>query len=317
MLNQALIYRRFGAPEQALTLEAGEKAARAANSVRVSMLCAPVNASDLIPVSGAYQHRIALPQVAGYEGVGIVTDAPAAYRDLIGQRVLPLRGEGCWQQIVDCPAELAVPVPPEIENTLAARAYINPLAARLMIAHFSPAGKHLLLTAAGSACAMLAGQWALQAGARGVAGICRSPVHHARLAACGIVPLAEHDSDAIRHYAAQSEVVYDATGGALAQRILEMMPASGRFISYGLLSGQPFRPQQGLANVQWFHVRNFFASLSPIQWQQAFRDTWPLLAASPASAVRLFPLARWAEAIAAYHLPGRTFKPLIAFDDVR
>jgi NADPH:quinone reductase-like Zn-dependent oxidoreductase len=68
-----------------------------------------VNASDLIPITGAYRHRTPLPAVAGYEGVGIVTDAPASFAHLLGKRVLPLRGQGTWQRYVDCPAEYAIP----------------------------------------------------------------------------------------------------------------------------------------------------------------------------------------------------------------
>jgi NADPH:quinone reductase-like Zn-dependent oxidoreductase len=62
-----------------------------------------------------------------------VTEAPAVFAHLLGKRVLPLRGQGTWQQYVDCPAEYAIPVPDEVHSHLAARAYINPLAARMML----------------------------------------------------------------------------------------------------------------------------------------------------------------------------------------
>ena len=44
------------------------------------------------PHHRAYRHRTPLPAIAGYEGVGIVTETPAAYPALLGKRVLPLRG---------------------------------------------------------------------------------------------------------------------------------------------------------------------------------------------------------------------------------
>jgi NADPH:quinone reductase-like Zn-dependent oxidoreductase len=37
--------------------------------LRVRMHYSPVNASDLIPITGAYRHRTPLPAVAGYEGL--------------------------------------------------------------------------------------------------------------------------------------------------------------------------------------------------------------------------------------------------------
>ena len=128
-MNRALFYRKFGLPEQVLTLEYANKSSLKENCVRVQMLYAPINASDLIPITGAYQHRITLPQIAGYEGVGKVIEAPLSYQHLIGKRVLPLRGGGTWQSFVDLPAEFAIEVPDSISDITAARAYINPVAA--------------------------------------------------------------------------------------------------------------------------------------------------------------------------------------------
>lgn len=138
--------------------------------------------------------------MAGYEGVGVVTEGP---QHLLGKRVLPLRGQGTWQNSVDCPAALAIPVPDEIDSTLAARAYINPLAAQMMLNLYSPQGKRIVLTAAGSDCAALLGQWALKAGANAVYGIHRSPVHAERLRARGIIPVSQQDTAAMSAIAAQ------------------------------------------------------------------------------------------------------------------
>ncbi len=104
MDNTALCYRQFGEPESVLQQETAAKAPLQPGMLRVQMLLSPVNASDLIPITGAYRHRITLPAIAGYEGVGRVIAAPDDAASLLGQRVLPLRGEGTWQQIVDCPA---------------------------------------------------------------------------------------------------------------------------------------------------------------------------------------------------------------------
>jgi len=312
-LNQALWYRHFGKPEQVLSLEAAPKPPLAAGAVRVKMRLAPVNASDLIPITGAYQHRIALPQIAGYEGTGVVTEAPPSHAFLLGKRVLALRGEGTWQRFTDVPADRVIRVPENIDDTLAARAYINPLAARLMLDHFSPAGKHLLLTAAGSDCALLAGQWALKAGALSVTGVHRSPVHAARLEACGITPVQQNDSAALHHYAARAALVYDATGGALAEEIRERMPTSGQFISYGLLSGQGFPLRQALPRVHWFHIRNYLPAMDAQAWQAIFARLWPALAQSITSSATCYAFDDWRAAITEWRSAGRTSKPLLRF----
>src|SRR5699024_12403449 len=96
----------------------------------VRMIARPVNPSDLIPIRGAYAHRIALPHIPGYEGVGVVEKVGSAVsQSLVGQRGLPLRGEGTWQEYVQSPVKYAVPVPDSIDDFTAAQMYINPLTA--------------------------------------------------------------------------------------------------------------------------------------------------------------------------------------------
>ncbi len=314
MNNLALWYRRFGEPETVLQPEISTPDARQTGNLRVRMLFSPVNASDLIPITGAYRHRTPLPAIAGYEGVGIVTDAPAAFAHLPGTRVLPLRGQGTWQRYVDCPAEYAVPVPEDIDPHLAARAYINPLAAQMMLARYSPQGKRVLLTAAGSDCAILLGQWARLAGAAAVYGIHRSSVHAERLSAMGIIPIAQHDTAGVRDIAARADVVYDATGGKLAETILSVMPEQGIFVCYGLLSGQTFRQQRALPRVEWFHIRNYLDALSVEAWQAEFHRIWPKLRASQYSDVALYPLTEWQRALSAYREAGRIGKPMLVME---
>ena len=103
--------------------------------------------------------------------------APYGSRLTAGQRVLPLRGGGTWQRFIDLDETWLVPVPPAVDDLLAARGYINPLTAMLMLKRWPVAGRHLVLTAASSSCASLLGQWALAMGARSVSGIIRSPQH--------------------------------------------------------------------------------------------------------------------------------------------
>ncbi|MCU6425876.1 zinc-dependent alcohol dehydrogenase family protein [Enterobacter sichuanensis] len=315
MENLALWYRRFGEPESVLQPETASLGALAPGHLRVRMLFSPVNASDLIPITGAYRHRTPLPAVAGYEGVGVVTQAPASFSHLLGKRVLPLRGQGTWQRYVDCPAEYAIPVPDTIDVHLAARAYINPLAAQMMLTRYPAQGKRVLLTAAGSDCGILLGQWARQAGAEAVYGIHRSAVHAQRLEAMGITPVAQHDAHRIASVAARSDIVYDATGGPLAEAILSVMPGQGMFVCYGLLSGQTFRQRGPEPRVVWFHIRNGLDALSTEAWHAAFDRIWLRLPASRYSDVAVYPLAEWQRALSAYREGGRTCKPLLSMMD--
>ncbi|MGK3137817.1 zinc-dependent alcohol dehydrogenase family protein [Pantoea trifolii] len=311
MSNLALAYRQFGDPASVLTLESSALAPCAAGLLRVAMQFAPINASDLIPITGAYRHRVSPPLIAGYEGVGTVMATPPAFSHLLGQRVLPLRGVGTWQRYVDCDPLIAVPVPPDISTTLAARAYINPLAALLMLKQWSPAGKRVLITAGGSACALLLAQWARQMGASSITAIHRAPQHGARLQQLGIAALAETQRAEIASAAQQCDLVFDAVGGEVGQLIWQALSVDAEFIAYGVLSGKPVRVNAPRPALHWFHVRHTLEDLAHQDWQRLFSELWPLLRASECGEVEIFPLAHWREAIQCYHQSGRERKPLL------
>lgn len=313
MNNHAIRYRSFGAPSDQLVLEQSELTKRPSQSLRVAMLLVPVNPSDLIPVTGAYVHRIKLPAVAGYEGVGEVVEAPSAYAGLIGQRVLPLRGNGTWQRFVDCDPALAVAVPDDIDETVAARSYINPLAALCMLRRWPVHGKRVLLTGAGSTCANILGLWARRQGALEVTGIYRSYNRVTELERLGIKPLHISDRRMIADAATQAKVTFDALGGVVASAVLETMRPGSTFVGYGLLTGKPVASaRKPHAQYRRFHLRDELATMAPKVWQQQFCALWPRLRGLTWPEPQIFALDEWREAIAAFAAPGRK-KPMIAF----
>lgn len=305
-----LAYRRFGRPCEVLGLERADFVPLAPSAVRVRMRTAPINPSDLIPISGAYKHRIRLPMVAGYEGVGTVVAAGEGAVMLLGKRVLPLRGAGTWQRYVDCRAERAVPVPDDIDDSLAARAYINPLAAMLIVREHQMDGRTVLVTAAGSTCANLVAEWALRYGAREVIGIHRSSEHVEGLERINVTPVSIDGFGQIDRAASRADLTLDAVGGRLATRILASMRPSAVFLSYGLLSGLSFaRPPVG-PKLQRFHLRERL-KVDTETWQGWFQDLWPLLRQTLLPNVANFPMADWREALALFEVPGRQVKPMI------
>lgn len=310
MHNSALWFRQFGQPEQVISLEDSTISPRPSGMLRVQMRYAPINPSDLIPVTGAYRHRVMPPRIVGYEGVGVIIDADSP--EMIGQRVLPLRGDGTWQRWLDCSALWAVPVPDFIPDLLAARGYINPLAALVMLKKWPVNGKTVLLTAASSSCAALLAQWALMQGAAQVFGVCRSERQIAELQKNGITPVLIDDHAALRAFARQADMVFDAVGGSLATLLLAQLNADADFVSYGLLSGQPFDARGAQAEPQRFHLRDTLAVTESHEWQQWFVELWPLLAKSQLPEVNVFALENWREALREFAVAGRRCKPVLA-----
>ncbi len=309
-MNHALWFRRFGPPVEALTLESAPKPPRPPGRARVRMIAAAINPSDLIPITGAYRHRVRPPLVAGYEGCGVVVESD--HIDMIGRRVLPLRGEGTWRTLVDADPDLLITVPDDVPDDLAARAYINPLAALLMLEAHPVAGRRVLLTAAGSSCARTLAAWALADGAREVVAVHRSPIHGPALAATGSTPILQ-DDPGLGRLAAGCDLIFDAVGGPLAEALLAAPPRSADFVSYGLLSGLPFRPLANGPALHRFHLRDRLNGASPDVWRGWFDHLWPRLRRLELPDARPFPLRDWKAALAAFDEPGRTFKPMLTF----
>ena len=311
---RSLVYRSFGHPEEVLQLETKSLCPRKPDLIRVKMHLVPVNPSDLVPITGAYAHRITLPAIAGYEGVGRVIEAPAGLSDWIGRRVLPLRGPGTWQSVLDCVPDMCIPVPEHIDDLTAARAYINPLAALTLIEKWDVRGKQVLLSGAGSTCADLIGFLALRAGAAEVVGLYRSEARVDRMRALGLVPVSASDLVEVDCQARDTDIVFDALGGPVGSRVLDGLRRGSDFVGYGLLTGETIRPTgQPRARVHRFHLRDTLATMSATSWQKVFDKIWDLLVEFDMPIAQVYAFDDWRQAIGQTRTPGKP-KPLLQID---
>lgn len=67
-------YRRFGEPVDVLGVSERPIPSPKVGEVLVEVIARPINPSDLIPIRGAYPHRVKLPAQAGYECFGRIVD---------------------------------------------------------------------------------------------------------------------------------------------------------------------------------------------------------------------------------------------------
>ncbi len=88
------------------------------------------------------------------------------------------------------------------------------------------------------------------------------------------------------------DLVFDAVGGPVGDAILHAM-ARGDFVSYGLLSGRPFRWRADGVHIHRFHLRDRLQGVVDSVWKAWFDKLWPRLRAADLPNVRRYPLAVW------------------------
>ena len=104
-------FNEIGNPADVLRVKAAAPQALQSGEVRVRVLAAPINPSDLLQIAGQYGVAAVLPAKAGSEGVGRVVEVtPEASTLKEGQLVLILGG-GTWSDEVLAPEAGFLPLP--------------------------------------------------------------------------------------------------------------------------------------------------------------------------------------------------------------
>ncbi|BAC12137.1 nuclear receptor binding factor 1 [Oceanobacillus iheyensis HTE831] len=275
-------FYEFGRPKDVLRVETKSIEPPMNNEVLVRMLARPMNPSDLIPITGAYSHRISLPNIPGYEGVGVIVDVgPSVSNDLIGQRVLPLRGEGTWQEYVKTSSEFAVAIPDSIDDFTAAQMYINPITAWVVcteVLNLKP-NDVLLVNACGSSIGHIFAQLSKILGFRLIA-VTRNNKYTDSLLHLGSsyvidtskVPLKETVMELTNGVGADAAI--DSVGGNDGNELAFSVRPNGKFLTLGLLSGvqvnwaEIVKMEKVHANM--FHLRHWNKNVSADIWQETF-----------------------------------------------
>ncbi|WP_080875805.1 zinc-dependent alcohol dehydrogenase family protein [Oceanobacillus timonensis] len=282
MRNRYIYCDTFGNPNDVLKITEKEIAPPEAGEVLVRMLARPINPSDLIPVRGSYAHRIPLPYIPGYEGVGVVEDVGTnVSTELVGKRVLPLRGEGTWQDFVRAPAAFAVSVPESIDTTQAAQLYINPVTAWVTlteILQLQP-GSVLVVNACGSAIGHLYAQFAKVLNVRLIA-IVRNSKHTQKLLNLGASEVVDTSSQSLFEMVMSktngkgADAAIDLLGGNAGSELAGCLRSQGHFLSIGLLSGQQMDWGAFADKVKMniFHLRHWNKKARQAEWQATFQQ---------------------------------------------
>ncbi|MGG2094076.1 zinc-dependent alcohol dehydrogenase family protein [Bacillus sp. S13(2024)] len=284
MKATSIKFYEFGEPQKVLQIENKEVRDPGVGEVLVRMKTRPINPSDLIPIRGAYSNRISLPAIPGYEGVGIIEEVgPSVSKWFLGKRVLPLRGEGTWQEFVKSSAELAVLIPDYIDDYTAAQLYINPITAWVIcteVLALKP-GDDLIVNACGSSIGHIFAQLSRVLGFRLIA-VIRNDTYTEELIRFGAsyvintmtTPLYETVMELTNGCKVKAAI--DSIGGSSGTNLAYCIRANGTLLTIGLLSGIPVDWTEIMNNTKVhaniFHLRHWNQQISTRKWHETFRQ---------------------------------------------
>ena len=133
---KAVVFDQPGDPAEVLQVRDVPVPVPGFREVRVRMLAAPINPSDLLTIAGRYAKPPQLPATPGYEGVGIVEATGGGLLGWLrkGKRVAVINERtGTWQEQCVVPAKFVVPVPADVPDEQAAMFFVNPITAVVMV----------------------------------------------------------------------------------------------------------------------------------------------------------------------------------------
>ena len=287
-------YSQLGNPAD--VLEVKKEASRALNSgeVRVKVLAAPINPSDLLQISGNYGVDPVLPARPGSEGVGRVTEvSPEAKNLKVGQLVLLASGS-TWAEEIVAPAEGFLPLPnlgpisAEVIEQLAMTA-VNPLTALLMLTSYGDIkeGQWIAQSAANSAVGGYVIQLAKQRGIKTVNIVRREGLADDLMAKGADVVLID-GPDLTAQIAKATDnapimLALDPVGGDTYGRLANSLGYGGTLVTYGVLSGKPATLDTGKVifndtRLRGFWLYKWYQTATMQEKQAAFGQVIPLIA---------------------------------------
>jgi NADPH:quinone reductase-like Zn-dependent oxidoreductase len=328
---KAIIFDRFGPPDEVLQVREVPRPDVGRGLVRVRMLAAPVNPSDLLYVRGEYGRHPTLPATPGFEGVGVVDAAgPGLVRHLRGlkpgKRVAVLNGAGgTWQEYVVVSARQAVPIPEDIPDEQAATFFVNPATALVMTRYVLqvPRNAWLLQTAAGSALGKMIIRLGKHDGFRTINVVRRREQVEElkRLGADAVLCSADGPlPERVRELTGGAGVPFalDAVGGDTGSTVVPALAADGRLLCYGTLSMEPLRIDPrvlmaGQKRVEGFWLSEWARQQGALRMLGLFRSIGRLLRAGVLTSEvgDTFPPEQVREAVRRAEQPGRRGKVLL------
>lgn len=311
-MKKAQYNERGPVPEAVISAVEFELAAEPApGQVRVEVLAAPINPSDVLTLTGQYGILPPLPAVGGNEGVGrVIAHGADVSSPPIGQTVLLPIGCGTWTTHLDLPANVLVALPNHADPVQLAMLTVNPPTASLLLSEFVDlqAGDWVIQNAANSAVGGYLIDLARLRGIRTVNIVRRqSALADLRGGDLNLVDGADL-SERVREATGNARIRLgvDAVGGAATDHLAACLANGAQVVNYGAMSGEPCHLSppalifRGIS-LRGFWVSNWFKQADRERRTQLFAELAAAIASGALSAKvqATYPLERIKEAVAA------------------
>lgn len=323
----AVRFDRFGPPADVVAYGPVELPGPGRGELRIRLLMAPVNPSDLLFIRGDYAVSPRLPATPGFEGVGVVEQSGGGFlgRLLVGKRVAVLGSKtGTWATHAIAPARQVVPVGRGLPDEQAAMFFINPATAWLLTSHLLGLrrGDVLVQTAAAST----VGRMVIRLGQRfgfDTINVVRREEQAISLREFGANQVLVSEGPGLaeelrRRLPNGVRHAIDPVGGAVASELANCLGSRGRLVLYGTLTPDPvsFSPRVLMtpgASISGFWLGEFMQRQSLWSKLRIVRSISRLVADGTLASERgeQFPLNEMGKAIAAAERSGRTGKVLL------
>ena len=316
--------QRGPVPQDVISAVELQLAPPAAGQVRVKVLAAPINPSDVLTLTGEYGMLPPLPAIGGNEGVGRVEELGAAVGNLeVGQLVLLPVGGGTWVTHLNAPANKLIPLP-EADPQQLAMLTVNPPTASLMLSQFVDlkAGDWVIQNAANSGVGGYLIQLARLRGLKTLNVVRRESAVVGVQAEGGDVVLVDGPDLAKRVRAATDGATVrlgiDAVGGAATDHLAASLSEGGVLVNYGMMSRQPCQVSPASfvfrdITLRGFWLAKWFREASPAEQMQVFGELTQLIASGKlhARVAATYDVSQIKEAVAAAASGERDGKILI------
>ena len=218
------------------------------NDVVIKVYASPVNPSDIAFIQGVYNVVKSLPAIPGFEASGIIVDAGANAKNLIGKKVSCFVQDdrsGTWSEYVLANINDIILLKDEMDMDQAACFTVNPFTAYgLFEIALQRSCSAIIQNASGGQVASIIRMMAKEHNIK-VIDIVRKQKTADRLLVNGaehvLIDTDDNFRDQLNELAKElsATVAFDAIGGSLAGLMHNSMPTDSELVVYGGLSNKP------------------------------------------------------------------------------